>query len=196
MKKRFLMIAFVMVAFHGLVFAQTKTSLLLQCDQVGAQVYLNERLVGYTSPGFSALVLPGNYRVRVTKNGFPEFMTTIAVGRIPVTIVVTLSGSYYPGEAHLPPPSAFPPSMTPTPRFVDYEIKIPEYFITRWKKPAQFRDLEIYLDGKRLQSAFGKTTPGTHRLALVSKDLRLENDFEVAPGRFASIELFLGINIH
>ena len=259
MRKRILIAAIAIMALYSPVFAQAKTSLLVQCNQSGAQVFLNDSLAGYTSPDFSALVLPGNYRIRVVKNGFPEFMAMILIGRTPVTIVATLGGATHSGGTQLPPPQTFPntksqliidsnvpgaqvfldgafagktpfdsylnpgtyhvivrlegyedfsntvilngrhqlhATMASKSRFIEYEIKIPEYFITRWKKPAKFGDLEIYLDGKRLQSAFGKTTPGTHRLALVSSELRLESDFELAPGRSASIELFLGINIH
>ncbi|MDX9826136.1 MAG: PEGA domain-containing protein [Spirochaetia bacterium] len=259
MKKRILVATIVFVALNGLLFAQAKTSLLVRCDQSGAGVYLNDSLIGYTSPNYSALIFPGQYTIRVSKSGFPEFKTTVIVGNSPITILATLGTAMSPGGTQLPPPQLYQQGALAqlrvdsnvsgakvflneafageTPfvsflnpgiyaivirlegyedyrntvmlngfyqlhaklafkyRFVDYEIKIPEYFTANGGRPAKFSDVEIYLDGKRIQSAFGKTTPGTHRLTLVSRNLRLENDFELAPGRFASIELFLGISV-
>jgi hypothetical protein len=247
------------VALSGLVFAQAKTSLSVRCDQMGAGVYLNDSLIGYTSPNFSALVSPGQYSVRVSKDGFHEFRTTVIIGKSPITILATLGGMASPGGAQMSPPQPFHPevmsqltvdsnvkgaqvylngsfagetpfvsfldsgtysivvrlegyedytnmvkvnghyqlyaTLAPKSRLIDYEIKIPEYFTVKGKNPARFSDLEIYLDGKRLESAFGKTTPGSHRLTLVSRDLRLENNFELVPGRAASIELFLGVSV-
>jgi hypothetical protein len=259
MRKRLLFAAIALIALNGMLTAQAKTSLSVQCNQERAGVYLNESLIGYTSPNFSALVFPGKYSIRVSKEGFSDFRTNIVVGRSPVTIIANLGGSALPGRTPPPQVQPFHPAATSqltvdsnvpgalvylngsfageTPfvsflnpgtysvvirlegyeeysstvkvngrnqvhatlvsksRFVDYEIRIPEYFTVKGKKPAQFNDLEIYLDGKRLQSAFGKTTSGTHRLTLVSRDLRLENNFELAPGKPASIELFLGISV-
>lgn len=145
-----------------MAFAQTTTSLSVQCNQGGAGVYLNDSLIGYTSPNFSALVFPEDY-----------------------SSTVRLSDRY---QLHA--------TLAPKPRLVDYEIKIPEYFVAKQGKSGKFSDFEIYLDGKRLQSAFGKTSPGIHMLTLVvSRELSLENNFELVQGRSASIELFLGISV-
>lgn len=259
MRKRTLFALVGLFALFGMAAAQEKTSLFIQCNQVGAGVYLNDNLVGHTSPNFSALVFPGSYNIKVQKEGFPEFKTTIIIGKSPVTILATLGKSTPPGWPQPTQPWLFHPvdmsqlsidsniagarvylngafagmtpffsslnpgiysitvsfegyedykdtirlndwyqihaSLIPLPRFVDYEIKIPEYMEIKGKKPVQFSDVEIYLDGKRLQSAFGKTTPGRHRIALVSRDFRLENSFELEPGSFATIELFLGIAV-
>jgi hypothetical protein len=104
MKRRIFLVFLTIVAVTGLVFAQTRTSLTIQSNQTGAQVYLNDALLGYTSPNFSALVTPGSYVVRVVKEGFAEFKSTVVVGTSPVTIVATLGGS--PGK----PPSPKPPA--------------------------------------------------------------------------------------
>jgi hypothetical protein len=259
MRKRLHFAVAGLIALLSLASAQEKTSILVQCDQTGAGVYLNDSLVGYTSPSFSALVFPGSYGIRVLKEGFPEFKTTIIIGQYPVTIMATLGKSTPQGWPQPSQPWLFHPvtmsqlsidsdiagarvylngtfagmtpffsslnpgtysitvsyegyedytytvrlndwyelhaTLHPLPRFVDYEIKIPEYLSIKGKKPLQFSDVELYLDGKRLQSAFGKATPGNHRLALVSRDFRFENIFELVPGSFATIELFLGIAI-
>ncbi|MCK7506480.1 MAG: carboxypeptidase-like regulatory domain-containing protein [Desulfobacterales bacterium] len=43
----------------GLAFAQNRTSLNIQCNEVGAEVYINGRLAGKTTPNFSFLVPQG-----------------------------------------------------------------------------------------------------------------------------------------
>ena len=323
-----LLFAFILVAFGGLVFAQTKTSLNIQSNQVGARVYINDNLAGYTSPSFSTLVVPGLYRIRVAKDGFPEFKTTVVIGQSPITIVAYLGGSTLPAPPPPQPPlpQPVPPmvkhqlsidtnvggaqvyingafsGITPfatfmhpgnyyvvirldgyedytktvnlggsyrihaslkplslpiyidatnvpgaaiyrdsalvgsvpyrgnwmpgtysiritapgyadyaervtvtgpltmqislAPLLVDYEIRIPEFFATLDGETIQFRDVKLYLDGKRLESPFGKAVPGTHRITMYISDLRFETDFELTPGKLASLEPFFGISVH
>ncbi len=259
MRKRLLVAVVGLFALLSLTSAQVKTSLFIQCNQVGAGVYLNDDLVGHTSPNFSALVFPGRYAIKVLKEGFPEFRTTIIIGESPVTILATLGTSAPLGWPQPTQPWLFHPVnmsqlsidaniagarvylngafagttpffsslnpgtysikvslegyedyestmrlsdwhqihtlLIPLPRHVDYEIKIPDHSTLKGKKPIQFGDLEIYLDGKRLHSAFGTTSAGTHRITLVSRDISLENSFELSPGSRATIELFLGITV-
>jgi len=90
LRRKLCLIAFILIALGGLVFAQAKTSLNIQSNQVGARVYINDNLAGYTSPSFSTLVAPGLYRIRVSKDGFPEFKTTVVIGQSPITIVAYL----------------------------------------------------------------------------------------------------------
>ncbi|MHB0897696.1 MAG: PEGA domain-containing protein [Spirochaetales bacterium] len=328
MKRRTLLFALTLIAIGGLVFAQAKTSLTIQSNQTGARVYINDNLAGYTTPSFSTLVVPGLYRIRVSKDGFPEFKTTVVIGQSPITIMAYLGGSTPPAPPHPQPP--LPPPVPPmvkhqlsidtnmggaqvyingafsgitpfvtfmhpgnyyivirldgyedyvktvdlsgsyrihaslkplslpiyidatnvpgaaiyrdsaligtvpyrgnwmpgtyslrvtapgyadyteriivtgpltmqislTPLLVDYEIRIPEFFATHEGKAVQFRDMELYLDGKRLQSPFGKAVPGTHRITLIVSDLRFETDFELTPGTVVSLEPFFGINVH
>jgi len=328
LRRKLCLIAFILIALGGLVFAQAKTSLNIQSNQVGARVYINDNLAGYTSPSFSTLVAPGLYRIRVSKDGFPEFKTTVVIGQSPITIVAYLGGSTPPAPPPPKPPlpQPVPPmvkhqlsidtnvggaqvyingafsgitpfvafmnpgnyyiivrldgyedyvktvnlggayrihaSMKPlslpiyidatnvpgaaiyrdsvligsvpyrgnwmpgtysiritapgyadyaervtvtgpltmqislTPLLVDYEIRIPEFFATLEGKTIQFRDVELYLDGKRLESPFGKTVPGTHRITMLLSDLRFETDFELTPGKLASLEPFFGISVH
>ncbi|HWR10193.1 MAG TPA: PEGA domain-containing protein [Rectinemataceae bacterium] len=340
MRKRALLSMLVLlVALPGFVFAQAKTSLNVQSNQSGARVYLNDKLAGYASPNFSTLVVPGNYTITVTKDGFSEFKTTINVGNSPVTIFANLSGKPSqpipppsqppqpprPQQPNPPNPQPFPPiarhqlsiesnvdgaqvylngayagrtpfvsylhpgtysillrldgyeeysrtvnlggsyqiraTLSPislpvfinaanvsgaslyrdstfignlpyrgdwmpgnytlrivapgyadyvdrvflngpltiqvslSPLIVDYQIAIPELFATLAGRPIRFQDVAVYLDGRRLDSPFGKALPGTHRITLLLGDLRFEADFELLPGKIASIEPFLGVNI-
>lgn len=328
MKRRIIFAVLIILALGGPVFAQAKTSLNIQSNQVGARVYLNDNLAGYTSPNFSTLVSPGLYRIRVAKDGFPEFKTTVVIGQSPITIMANLGGSLPP--PHQPPQPPLPPPVPPmtkhqlsidtdvggaqvyingafagitpfvtfmhsgsyyvvirldgyedytknvnlggsyrihaslkplslpvyidatnapgavvyrdstllgsvpyrgnwmpgsyslrivapgyvdyaervnvsgpltiqtalTPLLIDYEIKIPEFFATLEGKAVRFNDVEMYLDGKRLESPFGKASYGTHRITMFLDGLRFEANFELTPGKPASIEPFFGINVH
>jgi len=337
MRKRIFLTAFViLIALPGLIFAQAKTSLNVQSNQTGAKVYLNDKMAGYTSPNFSTLVVPGIYKIKVTKDGFSDFSTTINVGSTPITVFANLGGR--PSQPPAPPPQPpaphpqkppFPLPVPPVPRYqlsieanvggarvylngayagntpfvsylhpgnysvalrldgyedytrtiklngsyqiratlnpislpvyinatnvsganlyrdstfigslpyrgewmpgnytiritapgyadyidrisldgpltmqlslsphlVDYQIMIPELFASLAGRPVGFQDMTIYLDGRHLDSPYGKALPGTHRLTLMIGDLRFEADFDVSPGKFASIEPFLGISI-
>lgn len=82
-------------------FAQNRTSLNIQCNEVGAEVYINGRLAGKTTPNFSFLVPQGNVQVRVQKNGFRTFETVVRAGTSPVTLNVTLQRI---GAVVTPPP--------------------------------------------------------------------------------------------
>jgi len=320
-----LLVALALVALQGLVFAQSKTSLNIQSNQVGAKVYLNDNLAAYTSPNFSTLVVLGQYRIRVTKDGFREFSTTVVIGQSPITIIANLGG---PPPPQPPKPPSNPPSppstkhqlsiesnvggaqvylngayagTTPfsamlmpstydivirhdgyeeysrtvrlggsykfyaslnpmalpvyidaanapggsvyrdstlmgslpyrgawmpgnysiritapgyadftdrvfmtgpltmqvslTPFLIEYEIRIPEFFATFAGKSVGFKDLQIYLDGRRLDSPHGKAVQGMHRMTIFLGEFRFETEFELAPGRFAMIEPKFGITI-
>ena len=110
MRKRILFAA-LFALLSCMAFAQTKTSLSVQCSQGGAGVYLNDNLIGYTSPNFSALVLPGEYSVRVSKTGFADFRTTVIIGRSPITILATLGGPASPGWTPPFQPIPSPPGL-------------------------------------------------------------------------------------
>lgn len=308
---------FALLAFQNPVFAQVKTSLTVQSDQHGAKVYLNDRLAGFTSPGFSTFVSPGLYFIRLTKEGFPDFRTTVVVGKNPITIVanfggmpvpphapapwqhqlivdanvrgaqvfingafagttpytgflnpgtyavtvrfpgyedysrsIRLAGSYrlYASLTPLPYPVYIDVSNVPgaqiyrdslyigttpyhgawmpgtyyvriiapgydeyvdqvsvsgpltmqvslAPALVDYEIKIPDFFLSQAGRILSFADFQVYLDGRKLDSAYGKALSGVHRLTIFLNDVRLEADFVLSSGRPAIIEPFFGIKV-
>jgi hypothetical protein len=81
-------------------FAQSKTSLNIICNQPGAQVFINGKPAGYTTPNFSFLVPAGKVQVRVQKNGFQTFETIVQATNKPITLNVNL----LPIGAQQPPP--------------------------------------------------------------------------------------------
>lgn len=98
------------------VSAESKTSLNIQSNQSGARVYLNDTLAGYTAPNFSVLVNPGLYTVRVVKDGYPEFKTTVVVGSSPITITANIGGGSY------KPPVTPPPVVTQYPLTIESSV--------------------------------------------------------------------------
>lgn len=309
----------VFLAGTSIVFAQSKTSLNIQSNQVGAKVYLNDNLAGYTTPNFSALVTPGLYYIKVTKDGFPDFKTTVVVGSTPITITANFgssqpptpptppapvqhqlsvdsnvrnaqvyidkafvgttpyvgfykpgyytitirvpgyedysqkvnltssfklyatlnllplpvyfdvnnvkgasvyrdgqfmgttpySGSWLPGNYNLrvsapgfadynervalSGPLVMQISLAPL--LVDYEIRIPDYFLLIPGSPAMYRNLQLYLDGRRVDQLYGKAMPGKHVLTMFINDLKLEAEFELIGGKPVIIEPFFGIRV-
>ena len=326
MKKRMLLAIVALVALQGFVFAQSKTSLNIRCNQIGARVYLNDNLAGYTTPDFSFLVSPGMYTVRVAKEGYPEFKTTVVVGQNPITIVASLGNIPVPPPPSPPPmpqpnppstryqltieanvqgaqvfingafvghtpfvsyyhpgtysisirlngyeeysrsiklggsyrlyatldPLSYPVSIDATnvpgasvfrdsvfvgstpyrgswtpgsyslritapgyddftdrvsvngpltmqasllPSVVDFEIRIPAFFAFLGDKPLSFKDFVIYLDGRRIDSPYGRTAPGAHKLTATINGLRFETDFNIPQGRSLVIEPFFGVHM-
>ena len=336
-------ISLVLAAFLVLaapLFAQNKTSLNIQSNVTGARVYLNDKLAGYTTPNFSLLVVQGTYRLRVTKDGYPDFATTVMVGQNPVNIVANLGGGSAGGPSTLPPPTTVPPpppvvkhqltvesdrwgtqvfingsfvgntpfntvlnpgtytvvlrldgfedhvrtvslngpsriqatmqpravsvyidaqnapgtavyrdsvlvgttpyqavwmpgnytirlsapgymeyvdkialsgpltlQMSLVPIMVDFEIRLPEFVAASpgnsgsaggpnsQGKPFRSPDIELYMDGRRLDSAFGRAAPGKHRLTMIFGGYRFESDFELVAGKPVLIEPFLALSV-
>ncbi len=117
MKRRaILILALAMLATVSAT-AQVKTSLTIQSNQTGAQIYLNDRLVGFTSPSFTLLVDQGKYVVRVVMDGYPDFKTTVTVGASPVTVQAMFGGvtTTVPKPKPPSPPPTLPPPLPPPP---------------------------------------------------------------------------------
>lgn len=71
-------------------FAQVKGALTVQCDVIGARVYLNGEIAGYARPNFSILLTPGQYKLRVSMPGYSDYETTINMTSNPKIINVNL----------------------------------------------------------------------------------------------------------
>ncbi|MFZ2634966.1 MAG: PEGA domain-containing protein [Rectinemataceae bacterium] len=323
MKRKFIAMTLFLLIAGTALFAQAKTSINVQSNQVGARVYLNDNLAGYTNPNFSALVVPGLYTVRVTKDGYPEFRTTVSVGSSPINLVanfgnstpptipppqvitkyplsintdrqgaeVYIDGKYYgraplnlslqagsyriairlqgysdfeqriqlnghyalyatmqplvygvyievpniqgalvyrdstllgtapyggawpqgeyllrvvaPGYAdYLESVRLFSPwnaRISMTPLYVDYEIRVPDGFFPRDYKESKgksWKDYELFFDGQRVESPFGKAAAGIHQLSLYAGVLRLETQIELKPGKSVVIEPFFGAKVY
>jgi hypothetical protein len=78
---------------------------------------INGRLYGNTTPNYSMLLPPGNYRITVRKNGYVDYNSTIVLSAAGVTLQVNL---VQPGAASAPAmvpqgvvPNAMPNAATP-----------------------------------------------------------------------------------
>ncbi len=107
--KRTMLIFALLASFAGAAFAQNRTSLNIICNQVGAQVLIDGKLAGYTTPNFSFLISAGNRTITVKKDGFQPFQQTIKVSNSPVTLNVTLVPI---GGAVTPPPQTLKHVLT------------------------------------------------------------------------------------
>lgn len=269
-EKKITFIALAILIAGSLAFAQTKVSVTIQCNVSGAQVYLNDNLAGYTSPNFNLLVFPSTYTIRVVKDGFAEFRTTVTAMHGPVVIVANLMGmspqmppssspSLPPaGPQQLPPPNLVQPASraqlsidsnvdsasvfinnayvgnTPyqsilprgtylirltapgyddhtesvsidsytrlhislTPLSVEYEIKLPKNLLNSWGHFDTLGDVRLFIDDQRLDRLQGHILPGRHTFTMIYKNLRLEDDFIVTPGKPVTLELSLGVRVY
>ncbi len=105
----------------GLVFAQNKGALTVQCNVTGAQVYINGKLAGYTTPNFSQLLAAGVYQIRVTKQGYPDFSTTVTMAGQPVIINATLGA----------------PVVVPPPQVIQHALSV----------SANIQGADVYING-------------------------------------------------
>ncbi len=109
MRKTFAVLLVLLVLGTIPAFAQNRTSLNIQCNEVGAEVYINNRLAGQTTPNFSFLVPQGTVQVRVYKKGFQTFETVVKAGTSPITLNVTLQRI---GAVVTPPPPPPPQNFS------------------------------------------------------------------------------------
>lgn len=106
MKRSIALCALLILLTTSPIFAQSKTSLNIICDQGGAQVYVNGKLAGATTPNFSFLIPNGKVQVRVQKNGYKTFETIVVASNRPVTLNVHLEpiGIASPAPVYVQPP--------------------------------------------------------------------------------------------
>jgi len=111
MKKIASLILALLVLGGGSLFAQNKGALTIQCNVTGAQVFINGRMAGYTTPNFSQLLNSGTYQIRVVKQGPPEFSTTVTMRGQPLILNVTLGA-----QQTKPVPQPVPEQTKPVPQ--------------------------------------------------------------------------------
>lgn len=131
MRKRTLFLFLTIAILAQAVSSQAKTALTVQCDQSGAKVYVEDKLAGYTQPNFTIMLLPGTYKLRVSKEGFPEYQSSVVVGASPVTVQVIL------GKGDKPTPPTKPPAPPPKPPIPRYQLSV----------DANLKGAQVYLNG-------------------------------------------------
>ncbi len=71
-------------------FAQTKFLLKIDCNVMGADVYVNDRLYSKTSANLAVDLPPGNWKIRVAMAGYADFSQTVAHKAPGTTLKVNL----------------------------------------------------------------------------------------------------------
>lgn len=106
----------------GSISAQSKASVIIQCSQSGAQVFVDGRLSGNTSPT-ATLSLPvgRTYAIKVSKPGFQDFNTSINLSAAGANIMVNLVPVGQPKPAPAPTPA---PAPAPAPQAGKYSLSI------------------------------------------------------------------------
>ena len=80
MKKRSFLLAAVLSLVALLpLHAQARVKLTIECNEVGASVYVNGRLSGYTSPSYTQVLPMGTYELKLVKKGFITWEQRVSV---------------------------------------------------------------------------------------------------------------------
>jgi len=106
LNKKIILASLFALAFASNTVAQIKVSLIIQTNVQNAQVYINDSFAGFASPNLSLLIFPGTYTIRVAKDGYQEYKTTISAGTTPINIFAILSE----GTPQTPPSPSRPPT--------------------------------------------------------------------------------------
>lgn len=95
---------------------QGNTFLLVRSTPSGAQVQVNDQVVGSTP--LTLDLLPGSYRVRISREGYAPVSRTVEVSEGPVAVDVSLAlgGSDEPEATRSPAPPSSPSPVPPAPR--------------------------------------------------------------------------------
>lgn len=159
MKRLFL--AMLTLLTIGSVFAQTMFPLFINCSEMGADVYINNKLYTKTSPNMKVQLPPAVYNIKIVKDGFVDFSanTTVKASRTDNVLSANLI-PLQPAAAPAPGPGK---GIIPS-------------FMVRISCNAQ--GAQVFVDG-----ALAGTAPGDVQVKLGKHELRVS-----APGYLDSIQ--------
>ncbi len=92
-KAALLIIAVLLLGIVPGAFAQAKLAFSVTSNVMGARVFLNNALAGYTNPTFSALLKPGNYTLKASMQGYKDYTTSFQITDKPLNLEVTLESA-------------------------------------------------------------------------------------------------------
>ena len=164
-------LAAVNVNGHTVVNAVLQTNLLqltVNCNLVGAQVFVNNNLVG-TAP-YTGSYAPGSYAVRVVAPGYAEASTVVNLTHNQ-TLTLVLQ-----------------PAMT------SVQVIIPQAYLNphHGNPLAQIR---IYIDGEPYNGFSFNLPAGRHNIRISSGGLSFSADYDFAPGRSYVLEPLFSLNV-
>lgn len=109
--KRLIALFLALACLGGLAFGQNRVAFQIQCNQSGAQVFVNGRLVGTTNPNLATLLAVGSYQIMVAKTGFQPYQANVTVPASGLNLTVNLIPK---GAVAPPPPPAQPTTFALT----------------------------------------------------------------------------------
>ncbi len=105
MKRRIAFAAIALALVASAAFAQTKFPLTITCNEMGADVYINNKLYTKTTPNLKIQLPVATYSIKIAKAGFNEFSATVSV----TNRGAVLNANLLPLAAQVPPPTPFLP---------------------------------------------------------------------------------------
>jgi len=146
--------------------------LIIDTGISGAAVFINGAYAGDTP--YQGVLQRGNYTIRISAPGYTDYTDRVFVD----------------GYTRL--------NISLSPLAVEYEIILPKFFSNQGHDFDKLGDgdLKLYIDGNRLDRLHGRIAPGKHTMTLVYRNLRLEDAFEIVPGKPATIELSLDVKVY
>jgi hypothetical protein len=143
--------------------------LAVNCNVAGAQIYVNNALVG-TAPYIGAFA-PGSYAVRASAPGYTDASTVIHLSRNETLSLVLHSA------------------------LVSVQIVIPPDFIDRRRGDSRDRDrdqIRLFVDGQPTDDLSFSLPAGRHNLRLAIGGVSLSADYDFAQGRSYVLEPMFG----
>jgi hypothetical protein len=142
--------------------------LTVNCNIVGAQVFVNNNLVG-TTPHTGSYA-PGSYAVRVVAPGYSEASTVVNLTRSETL------------------------NMVLQPSFISVQVNIPQQYLNR-QHGNPLAQIRVFIDGQFYNSFSFNLPAGRHNIRITSGGLSFSADYDFAPGRSYVIEPLFSLNV-
>jgi hypothetical protein len=142
--------------------------LTVNCNLVGAQVFVNNSLVG-TTP-YTGSYTPGSYAVRVVAPGYSEASTVVNLTRNETLNLVL------------------------QPSFISVQVSIPQAYLNP-QHGNPLAQVKVFVDGQFYNSFSFNLPAGRHNIRISSGGLSFAADYDFAPGRSYVIEPLFSLNV-
>lgn len=153
---------------HNAVLQPAMLQLTITANVNGAQVFLNNALVG-TTP-FAGQFAPGSYAVRVTAPGYTDASTVVNLTKNEALALMLQTG------------------------FVSLNVNINPAYLDPQNKNA-LAQVKVFIDGQFVNGFSFQLPTGKHNIRISSGGLSFAADFDFAPGRTYTIEPMLTLNV-
>jgi len=164
-------LASVNVSGHTAVNAVLQSQLLqltVNSNIVGAQVFINNSLVGSTP--YTGSYAAGSYAVRVSAPGYAEAAAVINLSRSETLNLIL------------------------QPAFISVQVNIPQAYLN--PQPGNpLAQIRLFVDGQPQHSFSFSLPAGRHNIRITSGGLSFAADYDFAPGRSYVVEPLFSLNV-